>query len=90
MSVTKAAATRKRAARKAGTKTKTTKAKAGSQGKKYCYFFGKGRAEGDAGMRDLLGGKGAGLAGMTNAGIPVPPGFTMTTEVCNIFDEYLQ
>jgi pyruvate,orthophosphate dikinase len=48
----------------------------------YVYSFGEGRAEGDAGMRDLLGGKGAGLAEMTNAGVPVPPGFTITTAVC--------
>ncbi|MCX6834729.1 MAG: pyruvate, phosphate dikinase [candidate division Zixibacteria bacterium] len=53
--------------------------------KKCYYFFGGGKAEGDAQMRDLLGGKGAGLAEMTNAGIPVPPGFTITTEVCNIY-----
>ncbi|MBI5710870.1 MAG: pyruvate, phosphate dikinase [Candidatus Eisenbacteria bacterium] len=49
---------------------------------KYVYFFGDGQAEGDARMRDVLGGKGAGLAEMTNAGVPVPPGFTITTEVC--------
>src|SRR5213083_740894 len=48
----------------------------------YVYFFGEGRADGNAGMRDLLGGKGAGLAEMTNAGVPVPPGFTITTAVC--------
>jgi pyruvate,orthophosphate dikinase len=52
-------------------------------GKRYIYAFGGGRAEGDAAMRDLLGGKGAGLAEMTNAGLPVPPGFTITTEACN-------
>ncbi|HSH21869.1 MAG TPA: pyruvate, phosphate dikinase, partial [Candidatus Caenarcaniphilales bacterium] len=51
--------------------------------KRYVYAFGGGRAEGDATMRDLLGGKGAGLAEMTNAGLPVPPGFTITTEACN-------
>ncbi|HEX5465616.1 MAG TPA: pyruvate, phosphate dikinase [Candidatus Limnocylindrales bacterium] len=51
--------------------------------KRYIYAFGGGRAEGNAGMRDLLGGKGAGLAEMTNAGLPVPPGFTITTECCN-------
>ena len=51
--------------------------------KRYIYAFGGGRAEGDAKMRDLLGGKGAGLAEMTNAGLPVPPGFTITTEACN-------
>ena len=51
--------------------------------KRYIYAFGGGRAEGDASMRDLLGGKGAGLAEMTNAGLPVPPGFTITTAACN-------
>ena len=51
--------------------------------KRYIYSYGGGRAEGDASMRDLLGGKGAGLAEMTNAGLPVPPGFTITTEACN-------
>jgi pyruvate,orthophosphate dikinase len=51
--------------------------------KRYIYAFGGGRAEGDATMRELLGGKGAGLAEMTNAGLPVPPGFTITTEACN-------
>ncbi len=51
-------------------------------GKKYVYFFGNGQAEGSARLKDLLGGKGAGLAEMTNAGLPVPPGFTITTEAC--------
>ncbi len=50
--------------------------------KRYIYAWGDGRAEGDATMRDLLGGKGAGLAEMTNAGLPVPPGFTITTVAC--------
>ena len=50
---------------------------------KYVYFFGDGTADGDRSMKDLLGGKGAGLAEMTNAGLPVPPGFTITTEACN-------
>ncbi|MCK4413693.1 MAG: pyruvate, phosphate dikinase [Candidatus Eisenbacteria sp.] len=49
------------------------------------YFFGADRTEGTGAMRDLLGGKGAGLAEMTLAGIPVPPGFTVTTRVCNSF-----
>jgi pyruvate,orthophosphate dikinase len=53
--------------------------------KKYVYFFGNGKADGRGDMKDLLGGKGAGLAEMTNAGIPVPPGFTITTEVCSIY-----
>ena len=48
----------------------------------YVYFFGEGRADGSAKMRDLLGGKGAGLAEMSNAGVPVPPGYTITTAVC--------
>ena len=51
--------------------------------KRYIYAWGDGRAEGSAAMRDLLGGKGAGLAEMTTAGLPVPPGFTITTEACN-------
>ena len=55
--------------------------------KKYIYFFGKGKADGTGTMKDLLGGKGAGLAEMTNAGVPVPPGFTITTAVCNLFYE---
>ena len=50
--------------------------------KKYVYFFGNNRAEGRGDMKDLLGGKGAGLAEMTNLGIRVPPGFTITTEAC--------
>jgi pyruvate,orthophosphate dikinase len=51
--------------------------------KRYIYAWGEGGAEGDATMRDLLGGKGAGLAEMTKAGLPTPPGFTITTEACN-------
>ena len=50
---------------------------------KYVYFFGAGKADGKGDMKDLLGGKGAGLAEMTNLGIPVSPGFTITTEACN-------
>ncbi len=51
--------------------------------KRYIFAWGAGSAEGNATMRDLLGGKGAGLAEMTSAGLPVPPGFTITTEACN-------
>jgi pyruvate,orthophosphate dikinase len=51
----------------------------------YIYFFGDGRAEGKGDMKDLLGGKGAGLAEMTNAGVPVPAGFTITTDVCRYY-----
>jgi len=53
--------------------------------KKYVYFFGGGKAEGRADMKELLGGKGANLAEMTNIGLPVPAGFTLTTEVCTYY-----
>jgi len=56
--------------------------------KKYVYFFGGGRAEGKASMRELLGGKGAGLHEMTRIGVPVPPGFTITTEVCAYYYDH--
>lgn len=55
---------------------------------KYVYFFGAGKADGNAQMKNLLGGKGANIAEMTNLGIPVPPGFTITTEVCGYFYEH--
>jgi pyruvate, orthophosphate dikinase len=51
----------------------------------YVYSFGGGTADGDGTMKEVLGGKGAGLAEMSRAGVPVPPGFTISTEVCNIF-----
>src|SRR6516165_5975613 len=54
---------------------------------KYVYFFGDGKADGNGKMKDELGGKGAGLAEMTNAGLPVPPGFTIQTEACR---EYMR
>jgi pyruvate, orthophosphate dikinase len=53
--------------------------------KNYVYNFGNGAADGDGKMKDVLGGKGAGLAEMSKAGVPVPPGFTISTEVCNIY-----
>ncbi|MBI4398513.1 MAG: pyruvate, phosphate dikinase [Candidatus Omnitrophica bacterium] len=53
--------------------------------KKFVYFFGNGKAEGKADMKQLLGGKGANLCEMTNLGIPVPAGFTITTEVCDLY-----
>jgi pyruvate, orthophosphate dikinase len=53
--------------------------------KKVVYFFGAGKAEGKANMRDILGGKGAGLHEMTRMGAPVPPGFTITTDVCRYY-----
>lgn len=58
--------------------------------KKYVYFFGGGKAEGTAEMKKLLGGKGANLAEMTNIGLPVPPGFTITTEVCSYYYKHNQ
>ncbi len=54
---------------------------------KYVYAFGGGRAEGNGTMKDLLGGKGAGLAEMTNAALPVPPGFTIATSACRLYFE---
>jgi pyruvate,orthophosphate dikinase len=53
--------------------------------RQYVYFFGGGKADGDRTMKDLLGGKGSGLAEMTNAGLPVPPGFTISTEACTLY-----
>ncbi|MEK7773212.1 MAG: PEP/pyruvate-binding domain-containing protein, partial [Deltaproteobacteria bacterium] len=53
--------------------------------KKSVYFFGGGKAEGGGNMKDILGGKGAGLAEMTNIGLPVPSGFTITAEVCDYY-----
>jgi pyruvate,orthophosphate dikinase len=53
----------------------------------YVFFFGGGKADGNKDMKDTLGGKGSGLAEMTNAGLPVPPGFTVSTKACNIFSE---
>src|SRR5580704_17217684 len=52
---------------------------------KYVYLFGNGKADGDGKMKPLLGGKGANLAEMTRIGLPVPPGFTITTEVCTYY-----
>jgi pyruvate,orthophosphate dikinase len=63
------------------------KPQAAKSRKQYVYFFGSGKADGNRNMKDLLGGKGSGLAEMTNAGLPVPPGFTISTEVCNIYYE---
>jgi pyruvate,orthophosphate dikinase len=52
---------------------------------KYVYSFGAGKADGDGSMKALLGGKGANLAEMSRIGLPVPPGFTISTEVCTYF-----
>ena len=55
--------------------------------KKHVYSFGDKKAEGNAKMKNLLGGKGANLAEMNLIGVPVPPGFTITTEVCTLYNE---
>src|SRR5215217_6006376 len=62
------------------------KAPAGKSVKRV-YFFGNGKAEGNAGMKDLLGGKGANLADMTLVPLPVPPGFTITTDTCGDYND---
>src|SRR5436189_6410207 len=67
------------------TKNKASKSKAAGRTKKFVYFFGNGKADGNRTMKDTLGGKGAGLAEMTNAGLPVPAGFTISTDACNIY-----
>jgi len=77
-------AAKKAPARKLAKKPVAKKAVAPAKGR-LVYSFGDGRAEGRAEMRELLGGKGANLAEMSNLGLPVPPGFTITTEVCNAF-----
>jgi len=75
----------KKVTRKQKPAKKVAKAPVESKTEKYIYFFGGGKAEGGRELRDLLGGKGSGLAEMTNIGIPVPPGFTITTQMCNLF-----
>src|ERR1700720_635274 len=86
-------ATKVKKALKAASKKVTAKAKptirkaAGPTKVRYVYFFGDGKADGDGKMKPLLGGKGANLAEMTRIGLPVPPGFTITTEVCTYFYE---
>jgi pyruvate, orthophosphate dikinase len=64
-----------------------TKGSARTSAKKFVYSFGSGKAEGNRHMKDTLGGKGSGLAEMTNAGLPVPPGFTISTDACNLYYE---
>ena len=71
--------------RKVVVKRATRSRGSGPKRHKYIYFFGGGKAEGDSTMRGLLGGKGAGLAEMTIANLPVPPGFTVSTEACTAY-----
>jgi pyruvate,orthophosphate dikinase len=82
--VAKAKPTAKSGAAKASA-AKASTAKASAIKSKWVYSFGGGKAEGKPDMRNLLGGKGAGLAEMANLGLPVPPGFTITTEVCTYY-----
>jgi pyruvate, orthophosphate dikinase len=76
-------------AKKSAAKTKKSSAPAkkssASKGPKYVYTWGAAKADGDGSMKNLLGGKGANLAEMTRIGLPVPPGFTITTEVCTYY-----
>jgi pyruvate,orthophosphate dikinase len=65
--------------------SKTSAASPAKSSRKYVYFFGNGKADGNRHMKDILGGKGSGLAEMTNAGLPVPPGFTISTDVCTLY-----
>ncbi len=62
-------------------------ARSGGRSTRQLYFFGRGKADGNGTMKEVLGGKGAGLAEMTKAGLPVPPGFTISTRVCKFFHE---
>ena len=78
----KKAAARKKAP---SAKKKPLRAEVALPAGKLIYYFGDGRADGSGQMKDLLGGKGAGLAEMTNTRVPVPPGFTITTEACTLF-----
>jgi pyruvate,orthophosphate dikinase len=79
---------KKRSFKQAPTKTKEQARKTkGSKKIRYVYYFGDGKADGDGKMKPLLGGKGANLAEMTRIGLPVPPGFTITTEVCTYYYE---
>src|SRR6476660_3097301 len=74
---------------KAVTKPKTATTKAATRGakkiSKHVYVCGKGKADANRTMNDTLGGKGSGRADMTNAGLPVPPGFTISTDACNLY-----
>jgi pyruvate,orthophosphate dikinase len=83
----KKSSSRAKSARKSSASAKSAPAKTARKGK-WVYAFGGGKAEARANMRNLLGGKGAGLAEMAHLGLPVPPGFTITTEVCTYFYEH--
>ena len=75
----------KRSRSRSRAKARPRAARAAARKGKFVYFFGGGKADGRAGMKELLGGKGANLAEMAGLGLPVPPGFTITTEVCTYY-----
>src|SRR5438874_6305409 len=82
----KTLASPRRAAAKRPSRNRTKmKPSAGGKTAKYVYYFGQGKADGNGTMKALLGGKGANLAEMTRINLPVPPGFTISTEVCTYF-----
>ncbi len=85
--MSKSKSTRLPASRPAPAASKNGASKSAPKKNKFVYFFGDGSADGDGKMKPLLGGKGANLAEMTRIGLPVPPGFTITTEVCTYFYE---
>src|ERR1700733_13888073 len=86
--VTKAKKAPKAASKKVLANAKPAPRKSGGSTKiRYVYYFGDGKADGDGKMKPLLGGKGANLHEMTRIGLPVPPGFTISTEVCTYFSE---
>src|SRR5215475_9590734 len=76
---------RRPSARKANSANKRTKPTAAKKAARFVYAFGGGTADGNAAMKNLLGGKGANLAEMAGLGLPVPPGFTISTDVCTYF-----
>jgi pyruvate,orthophosphate dikinase len=76
---------KKTTAKKSASKKSSAKPAKAGKALKYVYTWGAGKADGHGGMKNLLGGKGANLAEMTRIGLPVPPGFTITTEVCTYY-----
>src|SRR3989454_7942215 len=84
----KVSASRRAAAKPASSHRSKRNAAAKHKAAKFVYYFGEGKADGNGKMKPLLGGKGANLAEMTRIGLPVPPGFTITTEVCTYFYEH--
>src|SRR2546430_10171986 len=84
----KSSALRRAASKPASRHRTKPKPAARSKKPKFVYYFGEGKADGNGKMKPLLGGKGANLAEMTRIGLPVPPGFTINTDVCTYFYEH--